>query len=609
MKFAGFEVPKASGGRQKNMSKTKILVKTVAVSVVILMALSCITLVSFAGSKGHIWLNADPGAKAKGIGGWAAGGYITWGNYTPNDTITFILTVENRGDEDLNDLRIAMAIHSEDPPTTSEDFVYIDIEGSTHYLDDFDSVEYNPFDEWFGGRHHVYVGTDAIWDIYHHAPSVVPAKTIAYLFVTVQLGSDPSEDFEIHFDAFDPVTEYKTPNGHDLTLVSWARVPTPPPDKDPPVAVIDGGDERTVYEGDLVTFDGSGSYDPDGYIVSYEWDFDTDLDTDGDGDPGNDADATDPIVTFTWYDDYESDVMLTVTDNDGLTDFTYQHVYVLNVDPEIDFEGAFIEFELSLRVAGEKWHNVELKVVTNYDAENETWDEELGSLEVERWPGPPDENPSSGSSIPVSADIGGEDTYTAIITYDPFKDEGDAIMGDQPINGQLWGGNPVWLIATFPDGTVCKKHHTFNVQQSIKRDSDHWNHVEPWIVPLHVGAVVGAPIKFVATATDPGSDDLNFTWDWGDNSSDLKSYLYDPIRGFDPLYPLGSPYEPYGAPWDPYYPMGGGGQYPPLSVTDMTYHTYSAEGTFTVTLTVTDDDGGTATYGLDIEVGGEFGGC
>jgi hypothetical protein len=451
------------------MKKTKTLVRAVAVGVVILMALSCLPVVSFAGSTGHIWLNAIPSDKAQG-GGWKAGGWVTWGNFTPNGTITFILTVENRGSEDLYDLRIAMCIHGPDlpdPETTSDDFVYIDIEGTKMYLGDFGSTEYNPFDEAFGGRHQVYVGTDAIWDIYYHAPTIVPAGTTAYLLVNVQLGPDPSDDFEIHFDAFDTITEYKTPNGHDLTLISWAQFEPPeppPPDKEPPVAIIDGGlEDKTVYEGDLVTFDGSASYDPDGTIVSYEWDLDVELDSDGDGEAGNDVDATGPIVTFTWYDDFELDVKLTVTDNDGLSDSAYQHVTVLNVDPEIDFKGAFIEFELSIRLAGEKWHNVELKVVTNYDPINETYDDEIGVLEVERWPGDPDENPSSGDSLPVSIDITGGDTYTAILTYDPYEDFGDAIEGDQPINGQEWGGNPVWLIAKFPDGTECRKHHTFNV--------------------------------------------------------------------------------------------------------------------------------------------------
>jgi chitodextrinase len=562
---------------------------------------------SMGGSTGQIWLDCDPHQRVPG-GGWPAGGWSTVHEFAPYAEITWTLIVENRGKDPLYDMRIALCIHSEDPPTTTDDFEWIDIAGSTHYLPDFGSTEYNPFDEWFGGRHQVYVGTDAIWDIYFHAPDVVPAKSTLYLPVTVKLGGNPSDLFEIHFDAFDPVTEYKTPNGHDVTFLSGARLPQ---DKEPPVPIIDGGAaERWVNEGDLVVFDGSNSYDPDGNIVSYEWDFDAEVDSDGDGITENDVDETGPIVEFTWYDDYEVDVSLTVTDNDGLFATAYQHVYVLNVDPTIEFEGAFIEFELSLRVAGEKWHNVELLVVKNYDPINETWDDEVGVLEVERWPGPPDENPTSGdtNSILVSVDITGQNTYTAILTYDPYPDEGDAIMGDQDINGQLWGGNPVWLIATFPDGTVCKKHHTFNVQQSIKRDSDHWNHVEPWIVDLTVGAVPGVPIKFVATATDPGSDDLNFTWDWGDSTSDLITYLYDPVRGFDPGFPPGSPYEPLGAPWDPWY-VSYLGTLPPLSVTDITYHTYGAEGVYTVTLTVTDDDGGTDTYTVDIDVHGEFGGC
>jgi hypothetical protein len=547
--------------------------------------------------------------KAQG-GGWRAGGYITWGEFAPDAIIDFTLIVENRCPDPLVDLRIAFCIHSEgEAATTSDDFVSIDIDGSTHYLDDFAATEYNPFDEAFGGRHQVYVGTDAIWDVFLYSPGIVPADTTIYLPVTVVLGPDPSDLFEIHFDAFDTITEKKNPNGHDLTLVSGATIPGngPGDENEPPVAVIGGGEERTVYEGDLVVFDGSGSFDPDGFITAYFWDFDPEVDTDGDGNPENDIDGEGPIVNFTWYDDYETDVALTVLDDQGATDTAYQHVYVLNVDPEVEFEGAFVEFDLSIRVAGEKWHNVELLVVTNYDAETETWDDEIGMLEVERWPGDPDENPSSGSAIPVSVDVTGTAaaTYTAIVTYDPEADDGDAIEGDQPINGQLWGANPVWLVATFPDGTVCKKHHTFNVQQSIERDSDHWNHIEPWIVPINIGAVAGIPIKFMASATDPGSDDLTFTWDWNDNSINATTYLYDAARGADPAYLPGSPYEPLGYPWDPYY-ITSVGTMPPVSASDMIYHTYLMSGNYHITLTVSDDDGGSDTFELDLDVGDGF---
>jgi PKD repeat protein len=599
----GTQIPLSlRGGRR--MQETRNRNKAVVMILAVVMSLSYLPLAVTAGSAAHIWLDCDPGQRAHG-GGWQAGGFICPVEYVPDGVGNFTLIVENRGKDPLLDLRIAMAIHGPDAPppeTTSDDFVSITIESSTHYLGDFGSTEYNPFHEAFGGRHHVYVGTDAIWDVYHHAPGTVPAKSIVYLTVSVLFGPDPSDDFEIHFDAFDTITEAKTPNGHDVTMVSAASVPQ---DKEPPIPCIVGGEERTVNEGDEVTFDGTCSNDPDGQIVSWEWDFDQDVDSDGDLDPSNDVDAVGPVVTFTWWDDYEVDVKLTVTDNDGLFASAFQHVTVLNVPPELEFEGAFIEFELSIRVAGEKWHNVELLVVKNYDPINETWDEQIGAMEVERWPGPPDQNPSTGASIPIAIDVSGQDKYTAIITYDPFEDQGDAILGDQPINGQLWGANPIWLTATFPDGTTCKQHHTFNVQQSIKRDSDHWNHVEPWIIDLNVGAAAGVPIKFVATATDPGSDDLTFDWDFGDGNWTSNTYLYDPLRGADPAFPPGSPYEPLGAPWDPWYTNITGAM-PPVIVTDTTFHTYGASGTYTVTLTVTDDDGGTDTFSFDLEVGDGF---
>jgi len=550
------------------------------------------------GTEGQIWLDCNPGERAH-AGGWQAGGIVCFGGeFEPNALLTFDLLVENRDNADQTDLQVALAIHSENPPTTGDDLVSVtfvapDGTSTTLFLADFGSSEFNPFDEAYGGRHHVYVGTDAIWSLYDYPGTLAEDETVR-IHVEVRLGGDPSSGFEIHFDAFDLDTGAKSPNGHDVTLTSGGGEPGP--GQQGPTACISGGDAVTVFEGDLVAFDGTCSFDPDGVIVSYEWDLDLSRDSDGDGDAANDVDATGAVVSFTWYDDYESEVLLTVADNDGLTATAVQTVTVLNLPPRASFDGAFFEFDLRLRVAGEKWSNVNVEVHRNYDRETGTSDGVVGLLEVERWPGPPDANPTAGdASIPVRVDVTGTDVLTAVITYDPFADDGDAIRGDQPINGQVWGDNPLWLVLTFPDGTRCRLFHNFNVRQSLDRDRDTPAiFAEPWIVDLATGASAGMPIEFVGSAVEFGTDDVTFTWDFGDGAVVSTTYLYDAARGPDPAFPPGSPYEPY---------MGGA--VPPLNLLDVATHAFASAGTYTVTLTVNDDDGGVRVITFDVVVGDE----
>ena len=74
-----------------------------------------------------------------------------------------------------------------------------------------------------------------------------------------------------------------------------------------PVAKIIASTVEPIV-GELVTFDGGGSYDPDGFIVSYVWDF-------GDGSTGSGISCSHVYNTAGKY-----TVTLTVTDDDGLTD-------------------------------------------------------------------------------------------------------------------------------------------------------------------------------------------------------------------------------------------------------------------------------------------------
>ncbi len=80
------------------------------------------------------------------------------------------------------------------------------------------------------------------------------------------------------------------------------------------------------YTGDAMTFDGSGSYDADGEIVSWEWDVD--------GDGVYEASTPGPEYTYTYPGDYSGLVALRVTDNDGLVGLA-----TAPVDVSIDGDG------------------------------------------------------------------------------------------------------------------------------------------------------------------------------------------------------------------------------------------------------------------------------
>jgi hypothetical protein len=94
----------------------------------------------------------------------------------------------------------------------------------------------------------------------------------------------------------------------------------------PPVADADG--PYSGYEGSSVILDGSGSYDLDGTIVSYEWDLDYD---------GSYDDAAGVSPQYTWCDDYNGLIGLNVTDDDGLYNTSATTATIKNVQPAITY--------------------------------------------------------------------------------------------------------------------------------------------------------------------------------------------------------------------------------------------------------------------------------
>ena len=91
------------------------------------------------------------------------------------------------------------------------------------------------------------------------------------------------------------------------------------PKKDAGMPVADAGTTYWSEVNNPITFDGSGSYDPDGYIVSYHWDF-------GDG-----KSADGMVVQHTYTSATNGafyPVKLTVTDNDGKQAVDWARAYI-----------------------------------------------------------------------------------------------------------------------------------------------------------------------------------------------------------------------------------------------------------------------------------------
>jgi hypothetical protein len=331
----------------------------------------------------------------------------------------------------------------------------------------------------------------------------------------------------------------------------------------PPSLTVSPPSIVQVDEGTSVTLDATAS-DPGSDDLTFTWQWDhgpaetRSYYNDGSGpDPQNSPDGAFPFTasdssTWTYGDDCLCIVTLTVTDDDGGV-LTYSTtVEVLNAPPSIEGDvRALITANLTLRVAGERFHDVVLAI---YESGTE-----VAAATVYRVPGDPDAQAATIEDVTI--DLLSDSTWSARIEYTPL---------DDAVNGQVWGADPAWLVFTLPSGEESRIHHAFNV-----RHEDTWI----WEVPDLAAFLVGLPITFVATASDPGSDDLTFTWSWGDATADTATTYYNDGIGPDP-YP--SP------------------EVNPVAVTDAATHLFGTQGTFPVSLTVEDDDGGAASLSVVI---------
>ncbi|TET90026.1 MAG: PKD domain-containing protein [Methanomassiliicoccales archaeon] len=301
--------------------------------------------------------------------------------------------------------------------------------------------------------------------------------------------------------------------GIDVTTVTIENVP--------PIA--DAGDDKEGYEVSTFTFSGS-FYDPGkGDTHTFEWDFDYDG-------ISFDVDATGQSVSHTWIDDFDGEIGLRVTDDDGGVGIDTSHVLVKNVPPTVTLEVLPVDVDVSIRIAGEKWHDVSIELYEDGVL--------VANGSLIRYPGSP--NDQMLTLTHLDADISKK--YSAIVRYTPE---------DDPVNGQPSGANPCWIILRFNDGQELWLHHTFNVQHED---------TYIWEVDL-TAAILSHGITFEATAYDPGADDLTFHWDFGDGTN-ITNFYPNVNRTF------------------------------PVEITETITHVFPGSGTYPVTLTVEDDDRG-----------------
>jgi hypothetical protein len=388
----------------------------------------------------------------------------------------------------------------------------------------------------------------------------------------------------------------------DTFVVTGCETATPTPTATPTATPIpnqpptaDAGGPYTGEEGAPIALSATSSSDPDGVIVSYEWD----LDNDGDFD-----DATGVTSSVTFPDDGSFTVAVQVTDGDGGEDTDSTTVTVNNVAPTITSvsnDGPIDEgSSATVTVTATDPAGANDPLSYEFDCDND------GSYEV----GPQAANSASCSfgdngsfqvNVRVTDGDGGEDTDSTTVTVNNVAPTITSVSNDGPIDEG--SSATVTVTATDPAGANdplsyefdCDNDGSYEVgpqaansascsfgdngsfQVNVRvtdgdggEDTDSAtvtvNNVPPTVEagPGQAGNE-GSPLFFVFSCTDPGTADTWTAWvDWGDGSPPQSLSLLSCNSGALVVPHVYLDDNPTGTPLD----------------------------TYAVTLTVTDDDAG-----------------
>jgi len=322
-----------------------------------------------------------------------------------------------------------------------------------------------------------------------------------------------------------------------------------------------------VYTGEAITFNASGSYDPDGSIVSYFWDF-------GDG-----TNATGVIVEHAFNDNGNYTVTLTVTDDDGANDTATSTKTVLNRPPVASFT------ESSETVyTGE---TITFNASSSYDSD--------GSIVSYYWDFG---DGSNATGVVVSHSYLDNGTYTVTLTVT----DDDGAFSTATSTKNILNSPPIASFTESAETVYTSETITFNASGSYDPDgsivSYFWDFGDgsnaTGVTVEHAYASNGNYVVTLTVTDDDGATASTTSTKTVLNRSPVASFTESAetiYTGESITFNASGSYDPDGSITSYHWDFGDGSNATGVVVN----HTYADDGNYTVTLTVTDDDGASST--------------
>jgi PKD repeat protein len=323
----------------------------------------------------------------------------------------------------------------------------------------------------------------------------------------------------------------------------------------------------TVYTGEVINFNASDSYDLDGYITSYSWDF------------GDETFESGVTVNHSYVDDGEYNVTLTVTDNMGATDRKTATKVVKNRSPVAVLRGYVVSCDKD--------------EIVNFDA-SPSYDVD-GTI-VEYFWGFGDGSTATGIKVSTAYSESGAYTVTLTVTdddgaMDTFSSS-KVVMNKSPVAFFTESAENVYVDETIsfnaaesydPDGAIVSYSWDFGDGNTATGISVFHSYADDGLyrVTLTVTDNDGATDSAHATKTVMNRQPVASFTETAETVNTEESISFDASGSSDSDGSIVS----YS--WD----FGDGTEGSGVSV----QHAYSQNGTYTVILTVTDDDGATGT--------------